>query len=182
MNIEVMPDVNFWLDACRYRDTLAAAVSNRTDRMKTLSVVERIGTRSGVRLHTGDHVLRNIRKALATKDVSHRSVTREAWTLEDIEDFIAFVVNTVEATGGRSDVATISHDAAIGQARFSGAPDGEDHQVLVMAINAAATVLATNDTALLGMGTFAGVEIWKSTEVDGEVFANVKRLQKAAMQ
>src|SRR5690606_10874501 len=116
----------------RYRDTLADAVSSRNDRMKVLSIISAIGAQSGVRLHTGEHVIRNVRRALAQPEVSNRGVTREAWSVEDIERFVALIHSVVNATGGRTDVGTVSHDAAIRQAQFSGAPDGEDHQVLTM--------------------------------------------------
>lgn len=177
--IEVLPDVNWWLDACRYRDTLAAAVENRNGRMKVMSVISAIGAQSGVRLHTGEHVLRNVRRALAQPETSRRGVTREAWDRADIDRFVALIHSVVAATGGRGDVGTISHDAAIGQARYSGAPDGEDHQVLTMAVSSGATVLATSDGGLLEMGTYAGVEIWEADEVDAEVWANVRRIHAA---
>lgn len=119
------------------------------------------------------------RRCSARTVTSRRGVTREAWPKADIDDFVEFIKETVVATGGRTDVGTISHDAAIGQAQFSGAPDGEDHQVLTMAVQSGATVLATSDGGLLEMGTYAGVEIWASTEIDAEVWANVRRIHAA---
>lgn len=178
--MNVACDVNFFLDACRFRDTLADAAERQNDRMRVLQVLLALGPRSGLRLHMGQHVRRNIALALRREDVSRRSVTRDAWSSEDIDSFLSFVEKVVEATGGNTRVETVSHDAGIGRAKVSGAPDGEDQQMLSLAVRAGATVLATNDKDLLAMGSYHDVEIWKSSEIDAEVSAVVRRMQRDA--
>lgn len=176
--IEVAVDVNFVLDACRFRSTYAEALDRPNDRMHLLHLVKGLGRRAGVVLHTGPHVLSNLRNALAKPELSKHGVTREAWCKQDIDDLVDLFLEAVAASGGRCDVETISHDRALGTFEAAGAPDAEDLQMLCLAVNSGATVLATKDQDLLKMGEYRGVEIWSSDEIQGEVRATLRALQR----
>lgn len=50
--------------------------------------------------------------------------------------------------------------------------------MLCLAVNSGVTVLATKDQDLLEMGEYRGVEIWSSDEIQGEVRATLRALQR----
>ena len=178
--IEATPDVNFWLNAARRDDTLGDAINRGNDYMQAIHFARSVGDRCGVRYHTGEHVLRNVRSALRQDEISRRGVTRFAWSNDDIEDFVQMIVLAVEATGGRSDVRTVSHEVALREYQLSGAPDAEDHQMVMLAANSPATVFATSDVDLLAVGEYQGVEFWESKELIDEVAATLRRMRRDA--
>lgn len=176
MSIVVCSDVNFFLDACRYREGYKEASDRRQPAMVTLLQVKNLGPKCGLELRIGPHVLQNIAAKLAEPEVSYRgTTTRPAWSEADITEFLVFVRSVVLASGGRLDCQTVSHQQALSKYALAGAPDAEDYQMLVLARDSGATVLATLDADLLAMGSFHDVEIWSSVETRAEVSANVKR-------
>jgi hypothetical protein len=104
--ITVAPDVNFFLDACRFRSSLGAAVESANTTMQVLHIIQALGPRAGLVINTGDHVLRNIARRLAEPEYSYRTNTRDAWSPEDIKDFVQRVREIAAGTGGRADCLT----------------------------------------------------------------------------
>jgi hypothetical protein len=173
--INMTPDVNFFLDACRFRDNFGQVLADQNDTMRALVQVVHAGPRAGLVLNTGRHVLNNVAKALRSPEASFRGPTRDAWPEGDIQQFLEFVQKVVAATGGRLDGNTVSHDQALGLFASAGAPDAEDYQMLMLAVNSGSTVLVTSDADLLALDSFQGVEVWPPSEMFGEVRANFRR-------
>lgn len=181
--MEIVPDVNWWCGATRFRVGYDHATADWNTRMRAIQTVLAIGPAAGVRLHTGPHVLENIVEALSAPDVSARSVTRPAWHPWDISMFLDMVHQAVAASGGRDDVEAVAHHRANEVNRDNRFPDGEDYQVLYLAVAAGATVLATGDGDLLALRRHGMVDVWPSAELDDEIaacYARHRRQQETA--